>query len=94
MTIFSTLNYSTYHSKYLKYFTDCFSTPDRDQDTYSEYHCAKEWAAGWWFANCWFVILNGQYYNHTQVEYRGISWNEWKNEQLMKVEMKIRPSSL
>lgn len=71
-----------------------FSTPDRDQDTYSEYHCAKEWGAGWWFANCWFVILNGQYHNHTQVEYRGISWNEWKNEQLMKTEMKIRPSSI
>lgn len=71
-----------------------FSTPDRDQDTYPEYHCAKEWGAGWWFANCWFAILNGQYYNQSQVEYRGISWNEWKNEQLQKTEMKIRPSTI
>ena len=69
-----------------------FSTPDMDNDAYSEYHCAKEWGAGWWFSNCWFVILTGQYYNTTEVEYKGIAWNDWKNEQLKGVEMKMRPS--
>ena len=69
-----------------------FSTPDRDHDNYPGYHCAREWGAGWWFNNCWFAILNGQYYNTTDVDYRGISWNEWKSEQLKGCEMKIRPS--
>lgn len=69
-----------------------FSTPDRDHDAWPDYHCAQEWGAGWWFNNCWFVILNGPYYNTTRVKYRGISWNEWKAEQLQRVEMKIRPT--
>ena len=69
-----------------------FSTPDHDNDAWDDYHCAKEWAAGWWFNNCWFVILNGKYYNTTRVKYRGISWNDWKAEQLEAVEMKIRPT--
>ena len=69
-----------------------FSTPDRDNDNWPDYHCAREWGAGWWFSNCWFVILNGQYYNTTDVKYRGISWNDWKQEQLSKVEMKIKPA--
>ena len=69
-----------------------FSTPDRDNDQYAGYHCADQWAAGWWFTNCWFAILNGEYHNTTEVEFRGISWNDWKAEQLQKVEMKMRPS--
>lgn len=69
-----------------------FSTPDHDNDQWEEYHCAKEWSSGWWFSNCWFVILNGLWHNTTEVKYRGISWNEWKPEQLKKVEMKIRPN--
>lgn len=68
-----------------------FSTPDNDNDKWSQYHCAKEWEAGWWFTNCWFTILNGPYYNKSNVSYRGISWNEWKHEQLRRTEMKIRP---
>ena len=69
-----------------------FSTADRDNDGYDGYNCAKEWEAGWWFQNCWFAFLTGPYYNVSNVRYRGISWNEWKHEQLAKVEMKIRPS--
>ncbi|CAH1784710.1 unnamed protein product [Owenia fusiformis] len=69
-----------------------FSTPDQDNDAWADYHCGQEWVSGWWFNNCWFVILNGQYYNSSEVKYRGISWNEWKQEQLQKVEMKIRPT--
>ena len=69
-----------------------FSTNDKDNDGAPNYHCAREWGAGWWFNNCWFVILNGPYYNNTDVKYRGISWNDWKTEQLRETEMKIRPS--
>lgn len=69
-----------------------FSTPDRDNDAYTEYHCAKEWHSGWWFANCWFAILTGQYHDNLHVQYKGIAWNDWKNEQLKHAEMKIRPS--
>ncbi|XP_074645128.1 fibrinogen-like protein 1 [Tubulanus polymorphus] len=68
-----------------------FSTADRDNDAWDGYHCAKEWHAGWWYNNCWFAYLTGPYFNHTDVEFRGISWNEWKHEQLMKAEMKITP---
>ncbi|GAB1597851.1 techylectin-5B-like [Argonauta hians] len=71
-----------------------FSTSDKDNDKMSQYHCAKEWEAGWWFTNCWFAILNGPYYEKSNVSYRGISWNEWKHEQLKKTEMKIQPLKL
>ena len=70
-----------------------FSTSDADHDKWSDYNCSKEWQGGWWYNYCWFVILNGPYYNTTKVKYRGISWNDWKREQLKKVEMKIRPLS-
>ncbi len=71
-----------------------FSTPDNDNDYWPDYHCAREWAAGWWFNNCWFVFLTGPYHNKTDVKYRGISWNDWKQEQLLHAEMKILPTAL
>ncbi|WAR11570.1 FGL2-like protein [Mya arenaria] len=71
-----------------------FSTADRDNDEYQGYNCAQEWLAGWWFNNCWFSFLTGPYYNISKVRYRGISWNDWKHEQLPHIEMKIRPSRL
>lgn len=71
-----------------------FSTPDRDNDDYLGYDCAREWMAGWWFNNCWFAFLTGPYYNISNVRYRGISWNDWKHEQLAQAEMKIRPSRI
>ena len=69
-----------------------FSTPDEDNDSWPEHHCAREWNGGWWFDKCWFVILNGWYFNTPNVKYRGIAWNHWKPEQLKKTEMKIKPS--
>lgn len=71
-----------------------FSTPDQDNDNYPNYHCAREWHAGWWYDNCWFVLLNGRYYNTSMVDNRGIAWNDWKPFQLRRTEMKIRPSRL
>mgnify|MGYP000414154631 CR=1 FL=1 len=71
-----------------------FSTPDQDNDNWQTYHCGREWRAGWWFNNCWHSILNGPYYNQSSVRTRGISWNDWKPEQLAKTQMKIRPSRL
>ncbi|KAK3086207.1 hypothetical protein FSP39_015207 [Pinctada imbricata] len=71
-----------------------FSTPDQDNDKWPNYHCGREWQAGWWFNNCWFAFLNGPYYNNTRIQYRGISWNDWKPEQLARTKMMIRPSRL
>ncbi|KAL3859865.1 hypothetical protein ACJMK2_010054 [Sinanodonta woodiana] len=71
-----------------------FSTTDNDNDSWPNYNCAREWEAGWWFANCWFSFLTGQYHNSSNAKYRGISWNDWKQEQLARAEMKIRPSRL
>ena len=68
-----------------------FSTPDNDNDVWEKYHCAKQWGAGWWFTNCWFAFLNGLYSNSSEVKYRGLAWNDWKNEQLLRAEMKIVP---
>lgn len=71
-----------------------FSTPDSDNDNWRDYHCAREWQAGWWYNNCWSGFLNGLYQNRSDVRYRSIAWNEWKEEQLARTEMKIRPSRL
>lgn len=37
-----------------------------------------------WFTNCWSSYLNGAYYNTSSPPYNGISWREWKEEQLYK----------
>ncbi|XP_033754642.1 fibrinogen-like protein 1 [Pecten maximus] len=71
-----------------------FSTPDQDNDNWNNYHCAREWSSGWWYNNCWSALLNGQYHNRSDVKFRGITWNNWKHEQLARTEMKIRPSRL
>ncbi|XP_041375257.1 angiopoietin-related protein 7-like [Gigantopelta aegis] len=69
-----------------------FSTIDNDNDGRPDASCAKEWFGGWWYNNCWFTILNGPYFNQSNVRHRGISWNHWKREQLARTEMKIRPN--
>jgi len=61
-----------------------FSTMDRDHDLWDDYHCAYEWEGGWWFTNCWSTYLNGPYYNVSNPPYNGISWREWKEEQLFR----------
>ena len=70
----------------------CDSTPDEDNDSWDMHHCAKEWSGGWWYDKCWFVTLNGWYFHSPNVKYKGIAWNHWKSEQLMRTEMKIKPS--
>ena len=40
-----------------------FSTPDRDNDNYSE-HCASTYSAGWWYDGCTCSELNRPYSNN------------------------------
>ena len=68
-----------------------FSTPDIDNDVWQEYHCARVWKAGWWFTNCWYSFLTGEYFNSSDVKHQGIAWSDWKMEQLYKAEMKLIP---
>lgn len=71
-----------------------FSTADDDNDNAPDHHCAREWHSGWWYNACWFALLNGQYTNKSDIYERSISWNGWKQKQLAKTEMKIRPSRI
>lgn len=65
-----------------------FSAPDRDNDV-SSTHCAKFYAAGWWYKHCHYGNLNGKYPG-------GLLWfhsdlDEWL--QLKRTVIKIRPSA-
>jgi hypothetical protein len=47
-----------------------FSTPDKDHDNSTE-HCAKKYGAGWWFGNCDYAYLNGQFDDMTMPHWNG-----------------------
>ncbi|XP_060576322.1 fibrinogen beta chain-like [Ruditapes philippinarum] len=69
-----------------------FTTFDRDHDKSSS-NCAKDWHGAWWYDNCHYSNLNGQYYNQPgKIDSTGITWYDWKNDYicLKKVEMKFR----
>ncbi|ALC39518.1 maker489 [Drosophila busckii] len=70
-----------------------FSTPDRDNDSSRQRHCAQEFHSGWWFHDCYICNLNGRY-THENVEFAGIEWREWHFYPLKFVQMMIRPASL
>lgn len=38
-----------------------FSTLDRDNDNYGNFHCAIHHEGGWWFNCCHYAFLNGLY---------------------------------
>ncbi|XP_077972597.1 microfibril-associated glycoprotein 4-like [Styela clava] len=63
-----------------------FSAPDKDLDTWNK-HCAKYLRGGWWFTNCNYTHLNGEYLRtirSTGAGNAGIMWYEWKSDQTMK----------
>ena len=54
-----------------------FSTLNRDNDENSGGSCARTWGGGgWWFGNCHYANLNGQY--GQGLRYKGITWYDWK----------------
>ncbi|KAJ8035664.1 Fibroleukin [Holothuria leucospilota] len=64
-----------------------FSTPDRDNDAYSYYHCAYYYDAGWWYGNCYTANLNGVYDGNDFDLYRYY----YTYYALRYAQMKIRP---
>nr|XP_039263327.1 microfibril-associated glycoprotein 4-like [Styela clava] len=54
-----------------------FSAPDKDLDTWSD-HCSKYLRGGWWFVNCNYSHLNGEYLRtmrSTSAGRAGIIWS-------------------
>ena len=70
-----------------------FSTVDSDNDNWTSNCAEQSHGAGWWFDACHDALLTGPYHHQAKIggNKRGIEWETWKHEQLMKVEMKIRP---
>ncbi|XP_072042703.1 fibrinogen-like protein A [Amphiura filiformis] len=69
-----------------------FSTYDRDQDRRSG-NCAQERQGAWWYGNCAYSNLNGQYLGPTGTNnVAGMTWYHWKSryEPLKTSEMKVR----
>jgi ficolin len=64
-----------------------FSTFDKDNDKSSANCAAAYYLAAWWYNECHYSNLNGQYSDKTP---SGIRWEKWKLSSLKKVEMKFR----
>ncbi|XP_034665996.1 fibrinogen C domain-containing protein 1-like isoform X2 [Drosophila subobscura] len=74
-----------------------FSTLDRDNDIHEKRNCADN-GGGWWFLNCIFSSLNGNYYaggKRIATQPYGIHWGSWKDYDytisLTFAQMMIRP---
>lgn len=70
-----------------------FSTFDQDNDRNSSTNCANLYKSGWWFFNCNYGNLNGQYSSGTHFSpYAGITWGQVANSNSFEFsEMQIRP---
>ena len=54
-----------------------FSTKDKD----NSYNCATKCVGAWWYEDCAYSNLNGEYLNGKHEEnnaHRGVSWHYWK----------------
>ena len=74
-----------------------FSTPDQDNDSNLNTHCALDFKAGWWFRSCHDSLLNGHYYADGLLANLnfpdGIMWEAWvgDRESLKGSMMAVRP---
>ena len=69
-----------------------FTTKDRDNDRSSN-NCAVSWTGAWWYSNCHYSNLNGQYLGDKN-DNRGAVWQRFRSSLSLKfTEMKLRPSS-
>ena len=64
-----------------------FSTKDKDNDAWSGTSCATFYTGAWWYDNCYYSSLNGQYH---ESGVKGIAWNCKTNISLKFTEMKAR----
>ena len=66
-----------------------FTTIDADNDLNTTKNCAS--GGGWWFNNCSFCNLNGEYVGDAE-NIKGITWYHWKNnwQSMKKASMMIR----
>nr|KAG5697269.1 hypothetical protein BaRGS_031265 [Batillaria attramentaria] len=73
-----------------------FSTKDADHDT-SGNSCAIQYHGAWWYSDCYFSNLNGDYKPTSRAPRQdGLSWYTLQGDyySMKFTEMKIRPSSL
>ena len=70
-----------------------FSTKDRDNDKWSDGHCAQQRHGAWWYNACG-SSLNGDYLRNGQINATGVTWYYWKNNyySMKRAEMKIKPN--
>ncbi|XP_065930298.1 ficolin-2 [Magallana gigas] len=63
-----------------------FSTYDNDNDI-RESNCGLEYHGGWWYSNCHWANLNGEYGNTNYGE--GIEWKTWRGHGYSMKEVRI-----
>ncbi|XP_028391576.1 ryncolin-1-like [Dendronephthya gigantea] len=68
-----------------------FTTKDSDNDKRSG-NCATSYKGAWWYKNCHYSNLNGQYLGAREISSSGIRWNLWKSNSMKKTAMKIHPN--
>ena len=70
-----------------------FSTKDRDNDGASSFDCATNYHGAWWYGDCHYSNLNGQYLGDKSDD-RGARWDTFRGFlSLQSTEMKLRSSS-
>jgi len=70
-----------------------FTTKDRDNDRDSSQNCAVKCTGAWWYQDCQYSNLNGQYLGEKQ-NWQGVIWYHFGRDLSLKfAEMKMRPLS-
>ena len=55
-----------------------FSTKDADNDN-GDRHCAVLYKGAWWYEDCYYSNLNGQYLRGNHDSFGdGVNWEDWK----------------
>ncbi|XP_038061703.1 microfibril-associated glycoprotein 4-like [Patiria miniata] len=62
-----------------------FSTKDHDNDASDMYNCTQKYTGAWWFNDCYFSHLNGQYCPDENAGiYQGVQWRSWQSGYALK----------
>ena len=71
-----------------------FTTYDQDHDSSSGSNCAVQFRGAWWYKNCFYVNLNGEYLTGGVTASRGVIWLNAKagkgHYSFKMVEMKLK----